>query len=51
MQNLDQMIVNALARKAVLRDQLDGVERELGQLQAIKQAVTPAPAPAPEPSE
>ena len=48
--NLDNQIVTLLARKAQLRDEVDTVERQLGQLTAIKQftEAQPAEAPAPE---
>jgi len=35
--NIDQNIVTLLARKAQLRDELDAVDKQLGQFTAIKQ--------------
>lgn len=53
--NIDQQIVTALAQKAQLRDQLDALEKHIGQLVAVKQCieamsapVDPAPEPTPE---
>lgn len=37
MNELDQQLLSLLARKAQLRDELDNIDRAVGQLTAIKQ--------------